>query len=200
MARDGAGAETGTGDGPGGGSGGWETLSSETLFATPLFNLRSDKLRLPNGAVKDPYYVLERPDAAIIFPLTAAGEVVLVRQYRPPLKGLELGLPAGLVEPGEAPEAAARRELLEETGHGGGGWEPLGSLASSPSLKDNWAHLFLARDVEEVAPPDPDEHELVEVVRAPLEELPSLVRNGEIVSSSGVAAAMLALERLREVG
>jgi ADP-ribose pyrophosphatase len=107
-------------------------------------------------------------------------------------------LPAGLVERGEKPEAAARRELLEETGYSGGEWEPLGSLASSPSLKDNWAYLFLARGVEETDPPDPDEHELVETVKVPVGELPGLIRSGEIVSSSGVAAVMLALERLRE--
>jgi ADP-ribose pyrophosphatase len=176
----------------------WKRLRSERLLETPYFALRSDRLRLPGGAVKDPYYVVERPDAAIIFPLTGEGEVVLVRQYRPPLERMELGLPAGLVEVGEEPEAAARRELLEETGYSGDQWEPLGSLASSPSLKDNWAYLFLARGVEESAPPAPDEHELVEVVRAPVGDLPGLIRSGEIVSSSGVAAIMLALERLRE--
>jgi 8-oxo-dGTP pyrophosphatase MutT (NUDIX family) len=176
----------------------WERLSSERLLETPYFALRSDKLRLPGGAVKDPYYVVERPDAAIIFPLTGEGEAVLVQQYRPPLERMELGLPAGLVEEGERPEAAARRELLEETGYSGGEWEPLGALASSPSLKDNWAYLFLARGVEETAPPDPDEHELVETVRVPVGELLGLIRAGEIVSSSGVAAVMLALERLRE--
>ena len=176
----------------------WKRLRSERLLETPYFALRSDRLRLPGGAVKDPYYVVERPDAAIIFPLTGEGEVVLVRQYRPPLERMELGLPAGLVEEGEKPEDAARRELLEETGYSGDQWEPLGSLASSPSLKDNWAYLFLARGVEESAPPDPDEHELVEVVRVPVGDLTGLIRSGEIVSSSGVAAIMLALERLRE--
>ncbi len=176
----------------------WEHLGSERLLETPYFALRSDRLRLPDGAVKDPYYVVERPDAAIILPLTAEDEAVLVRQYRPPLERMELGLPAGLVEGGEKPEAAARRELLEETGYSGGNWEPLGALASSPSLKDNWAYLFLARGVERSAPPDPDEHELVETVTVPVGELLGLIRGGEIVSSSGVAAIMLALERLRE--
>jgi ADP-ribose pyrophosphatase len=178
--------------------GAWELLQSERLLETPYFILRSDRLRLPDGAVKEAYYVLERPDAAIIFPLTEEGEVVLVRQYRPPLGRMELGLPAGLVEEGEKPEAAARRELLEETGHSGGEWEALGSLASSPSLKDNWAYLFLARGVEETAQPDPDEHELVEVVKMPVEGMLDLIQAGQIVSSSGVAAVMLALRRLEE--
>jgi 8-oxo-dGTP pyrophosphatase MutT (NUDIX family) len=176
---------------------GWERLRSERLFETPYFALRSDRLRLPDGTIKDPYYVVERPDAAITFPLTSEGEVVLVRQYRPPLERMELGLPAGLVERGEKPESAARRELLEETGYSGGEWEPLGALASSPSLKDNWAYLFLARGVEEVAPPDPDEHELVELVKVSVDALHGLIQSCQIVSSSGVAAIMLALERLK---
>lgn len=173
---------------------GWERLATETLLETSYFNLRADRLRLPDGSVKDPYYVLERPDAAIIFPVTDHDEVILVRQYRPPLEMMELGLPAGLVEKGEEPLTAARRELSEETGYAGGAWEPLGRIASSPSLKDNWAYLFLARGVAETSAPDPDEHELVEVVRVPVGGLRDLVRTGEIVSSSGVAAVMLGLE------
>ena len=175
---------------------GWKRLDSERILENPYFSLRADRLRLPDGGIKDPYYVIERPDAAIIVPLTASGEVVLVRQYRPPLEMMELGPPAGLVEEGERPEDAARRELSEETGYTGGEWELLGSLASSPSLKDNWAYLFLARGVEETAAPDPDEYEIVEVVRVPVGELGVLVHTGKIVSSSGVAAIMLALERL----
>src|SRR5829696_236755 len=176
---------------------GWKRLGSERILENPYFSLRADRLQLPDGGIKDPYYVLERPDAAIIVPLTASGEVVLVRQYRPPLEMMELGPPAGLVEEGERPEEAAHRELSEETGYTGGEWELLGSVASSPSLKDNWAYLFLAHGVEETAAPDPDEHELVEVVRVPVEELADLVHAGKIVSSSGVAAIMLALERMR---
>jgi ADP-ribose pyrophosphatase len=177
-------------------SGRWERLSSERLIETPYFALRSDRLRLPDGAVKDPYYVIERPDAAIVFPLTEEDDVVLVRQYRPAIEGIELGLPAGLVDEGEEPEKAARRELLEETGYAGGEWELLGSLASSPSLKDNWAHLYLARGVTRDAPPQPEEYEPVEVVLVPVEELLPRVHAGEIVSSSGVAAVLLALNKL----
>ena len=163
---------------------------------TPYFALRSDRLRLPDGAVKDPYYVIQRPDAAIVFPLTGEGEVVLVRQYRPAIERVELGLPAGLVEDGEEPEKAARRELSEETGYAGGEWESLGAVASSPSLKDNWAHLYLARGVEFVAPQRPDEYERLEVVTVPIRELLPKIYADEIVSSSGVAAILLALNKL----
>lgn len=182
---------------PGGSAGeAWEKLSSEKLLETPYFTVRSDRLRLPDGAFKESYYVLERPDAAIIFPITEEGTVILVRQYRPPLERMELGLPAGLVDAGEDPEAAARRELQEETGCAGGEWLSLGAIASSPSLKDNWAYLYLARNVEKVSGQDLDEHERVETVEVPVEEVRELVHSGQIVSSSGVAAVMLALETL----
>lgn len=177
-------------------TGRWERLSSEKLMETPYFAVRSDKLRLPDGAVKDPYYVIERPDAAIIFPLTSEDEVVLVRQYRPAIEKMELGLPAGLVEEGEEPGKAARRELSEETGYEGGEWELLGSVASSPSLKDNWAHLYLARNVERSASQQPDEYERLEIEHVPVGELLDRVLAGEIVSSSGVAAILLALTKL----
>ena len=176
----------------------WERLSSEKLVETPYFALRSDRLRLPDGAIKEPYYVIERPDAAIVFPLTESGEVVLVRQYRPAIGRVELGLPAGLVEEGEEPEKAARRELQEETGYSGGEWEALGAVASSPSLKDNWAHLYLARGVQRTGSQQPDEHERLEIVLVPVEEMLAQVRAGNIVSSSGVAAVLLALDSLNE--
>lgn len=179
---------------------GWERLSSERLLETPYLNLRSDRLRLPDGEVKDAYYVVERQDAAVVFPLTASGEVLLVRQYRPPLERDELGLPAGLVEPGEDPEKAGRRELAEETGYAGGSWERLGRVASSPGLKDNWAYLYLARGVERASDPDPDEHERLVVETAPLSSMMRLIDSGEVVSSSGVAAVLLALDRLRREG
>jgi ADP-ribose pyrophosphatase len=177
-------------------AGRWEHLSSEKLMETPYFVLRSDRLRLPDGAIKDPYYVIERPDAAIVFPITEGDEVVLVRQYRAAIDRIELGLPAGLVEEGEEPEKAARRELIEETGYSGSEWESLGAVASSPSLKDNWAHLYLARGVERLGSPQPDEYERVEVLLVPVGELLQKIASSEIVSSSGVAAILLALNKL----
>lgn len=179
-----------------GDDGRWEKLSSKKLLETPFFTLRSDRLRLPDGVVKEDYYVIERRDAVFIVPITARGEVLLVRQYRPPLEQMELCVPAGLIEEGEDPLEAAKRELLEETGHGGGDWEFVARLSSSPGLKNNWAHVFLARGVEEISSLDLDEFERLEVERAPVEKLESLIRAGEIVSASGVAAILLSLKRL----
>ncbi|WP_119069841.1 NUDIX hydrolase [Rubrobacter indicoceani] len=181
-------------------AGRWEHLSSEVLLETPFFRLRSDALKLPDGAVKDSYYILERDDAAFVLAVDEDGNVPLVRQYRPPLGIMELCLPAGLVDPGEDPEAAAKRELLEETGYAGGRWERVAKLSSSPGLKSNWAHVFLARGVEKVSSGDPDEFERLEVFTVSVAELGRLVRRGEIVSSSAVAGVLLAAERLAAPG
>lgn len=176
----------------------WRHLGSEMLLQTPYFRLRSDSLELPDGAVKDTYYIIERNDAAFVLAVDADGMVPLVRQYRPPIGMMELCLPAGLIESGEDPQEAARRELLEETGYANGEWESVAKLSSSPGLKSNWAHVFLARGVEKVAPLDPDEFERLEVVLVSLGELGDLAREGGIVSASGVAGILLALERLGE--
>lgn len=178
----------------------WECLSSEKVLRTPFFTLRLESYRLPDGAVKDAYYVLDRPDGVIVCSLTADGQVPLVRQYRPPLKQMELGLPTGLVEEGEDPERAARRELSEETGYAGGEWEHLATLSSSPSLKSSRAHLYLARGVELRAGQDPDEFERLEVITVAAEKLEGMVSAGELVSAPGAAAVMLALRRLEDSG
>lgn len=178
----------------------WERLGSERLMETPYFSLRSDRLRLPTGAVKDPYYVIERPDAAIIFPLTVGGEVILVRQYRPPLERMELGLPAGLVEGGEKPEAAARRELLEETGYAAEEWLPLGGFANDGNRGFGVGHFFLARRARQVAAPDAGDLEELAIGLLPLDELARAALAGEVGVLSSAAAIGLAVVAHRAVG
>jgi ADP-ribose pyrophosphatase YjhB (NUDIX family) len=116
-------------------------------------------------------YYMDLRDFAMTVALTPSGEVLLSREYKHGTGDVAHTLPAGFVEVGEAPAAAARRELREETGHDGEAFEPLGSHFVFPSLSGARGHFFLARDVRRVAAPRPDAFEAIEMVSVSLDEL-----------------------------
>ena len=175
----------------------WETLASRTLLDhPPWLALREDRVRLPTGAVLDPYFVLEYPDWACVVPVTASGEVVMVEQWRHAIGRRSLEFPAGAVDPGETPEAAARRELREEAGAEADGLEPLARLATEPARHTNWAHVFLARGAHIVSAPAPDANEDIVVRTVCASGLAGLVARGEVVHGVHAAAALLAASRL----
>lgn len=101
----------------------WKTLSQRYLIEKPWLTARVDKVELPTGAVIDEYYVLEYPDWVNTIAITKEGKFVFVRQYRYALGKTVNELCAGVIEKGEEPMAAAKRELMEETGFGGGNWQ-----------------------------------------------------------------------------
>jgi len=85
-----------------------------------------------------------------------------------------------MVDPGETPMESAKRELLEETGYGGGQWSSLGSVAPNPAYHDNRCHHFLARNVELTREPDPGDGEAIEVVAMTEPEIILAARDGSI--------------------
>jgi 8-oxo-dGTP pyrophosphatase MutT (NUDIX family) len=93
-----------------------------------------------------------------------------------------------MVDPGEAPETAARRELLEETGFGGGRWRLLGAVEPNPAMIDNLCFHFLAEEVIATAAVAPDGGEDIAISLLPLDSLPALVRNGAIRHSLVISA------------
>src|SRR5215471_11553333 len=106
----------------------WKTLASEYSFRDQWVAVRSDTVLLPNGQTLAPYQTVEGPDSVNIVALSKQGNIILVEQYRHPVNCSILEVPAGHVDPGELPLAAAQRELLEETGYSGGIWHRLGAL------------------------------------------------------------------------
>ncbi len=158
----------------------WETLKSEYIIRRPWLTARCDTVKLPTGVVNDEYYVLEYPDWINVIAVTVDGRFVFVRQYRYALGQTCYEITAGVTENGEAPEAAARRELLEETGYGGGRWRKLMTLSANPSTMDNLTHCFLAEGVEKIAGQHLDETEDIEVCLFTYEEVKAMLECGDI--------------------
>lgn len=141
----------------------WKVLSTEYLFNRPWLTVRRDKVMLPNGTVHPEYYVLEYPTWINVIALTKDGKFVMVKQYRHGLGIVGTELCAGVAEPGESPLEAAKRELLEETGFGGGEWELNMVLSANPGSQNNLSYSFIARGVEKISEQHLDETEDVRV-------------------------------------
>ena len=131
------------------------------------------------------------PFVVAILAVTTDQKVVLAKQFRPGPGQVFLELPGGAVEPGEMPEEAARRELLEETGYAG----DLQLVAGGPSGAYTTMHRyhFSAQNCRKVAEPCMDPNELIEVVELPLEEFRALLRSGQLTD---VATGYLGLDYL----
>ena len=130
----------------------WTVLASEYVVRRPWCTVRRDSLESPAGRPIPEYYVMEYPDWVNVIAVTARGEYLMVSQYRHGLETTDYELVAGVSEPSDASMLeAARRELLEETGFGGGRWRPVTVLSANPATQNNLTHCFLATDVERIS-------------------------------------------------
>ena len=161
----------------------WKILSSEYLIKRPWLTARRDVVELPDGRINKEYYVLEYPTWINVTAITKEGQMVLVRQYRHALGQTNFEIVAGVVEQGEAPLEAAKRELLEEAGYGGGEWREIALISATPSTTTHLTHCFLATGVEKVSGQHLDATEDIEVYLFSQEEVKDMIRRGELVQS-----------------
>lgn len=171
----------------------WETLSSEYIVRRPWLTARRDTVKLPDGKVNPEYYVLEYPDWVSVIAITTDGQFVVERQYRHGLGLTHFELPAGVCEKGEQPIDAARRELLEETGFGGGQWAELMQLSANPTSHTNVSHAFIAKGVVPISEQHLDDTERLEVFLITREELIAILSRGEMMQSLMIAPLYKAL-------
>ena len=121
----------------------WQVVESRPTFvARPWIDLSCQQVRLPDGRLVDDYYQIKLIDYAAVFARTVDGLVVLERQYKHGIRKVSLTLPGGAINEGEDPLAAARRELLEETGYVADDWRSLGAYVASANYGCGKAHVF----------------------------------------------------------
>lgn len=160
--------------------------NNETLvYRGKIVDLFLEQVTLPNGAVAE-LEIVRHPGGAAIVAVDTKNRVCLLRQYRHAAGGWLWELPAGKLDPGEAPLTTAQRELQEEAGLHASRWEPLGKIISSPGVFTEVVHLFLARDLSAV-PANAEAHEVFEVHWLSLAEALQQARTGEISDSKTLA-------------
>ncbi|MFD2969352.1 NUDIX hydrolase [Sphingobacterium bambusae] len=174
----------------------WTLLDSKYIIQRPWATLRVDKLQMPNGNVKDEYYVLEYPTWVNMVGITEADEVLFVRQYRHGSGQIMVELPAGVVEAGEAPELAARRELLEETGYAFDSIEKICELYANPATSGNITHTYLLKGGRKVQEQELDASEDIEVVHMSIPEARQFLFDNKIGQALHTSALFYTFQKL----
>lgn len=157
----------------------WDLIDSKVDRDYRVFRINEETSLSPRTNRTGQFYVIDTNDWVNIIPITADGQVVMIKQYRHGSKNVTLEIPGGLVDD-ESPEKAALRELLEETGYQGGGVTYLGATNPNPAIFNNLCHTFLVKNVKKVSDINLDDNEDIEVVLKPLSEVSDLIADGTI--------------------
>ena len=174
-------------------AGGERVLGSERVFAGKLLTVRVDRVALPGGR-ETAREIVEHPGAVGIVPLLPDGRVVLVRQYRHAVGRALLEIPAGTRDqPGESAEAAAARELAEETGYRAASLTRLAAFYTAPGFCTEELTLFLATGLTAGAPAAMDD-EAIAVETVALDAVPALLARGEIADAKTIVGLLAARE------
>lgn len=181
----------------------YEVVESGTPYQGRIIAIRRDLVRMPDGGVSQRDVVVH-PGAVGVVALDDAERIVMVRQYRHPVRGPLWELPAGILDlPGEPASAAAARELAEEAALRAAEWAVLVDVWASPGMTDEAYRVFLARGLSEIPAAERyvGEHEEAEmsVTRVPLDEAVTRVLDGDITNAMAVMG-ILAAARARDIG
>jgi 8-oxo-dGTP pyrophosphatase MutT (NUDIX family) len=164
----------------------WETVESTEIADCRVFRVFEKQSR--NGDKTGKFYVIDGPDWVNVIALTKGAEIVFIEQFRHGTEDVILEIPGGMIDDGEEPESAARRELLEETGYSAEEFVFLGKSRPNPAIQSNWLYHFAALDAEQTEDVKFDEHESVVTKLYPAAAIADLVKSGEITHSLVLAA------------
>ena len=175
----------------------WKLLGSREIFVVPRrLSVSAHAVELPGGRRYEPYYRVDLPDQAWVAATAEDGRFICQRQYKHGPERISLTLPGGIVDPGEEPLAAARRELLEETGYECRDWRPLGAFCRNNNQRCGEEHFFLASGGVWKREPDPTTNlEEIETVLMTRDELARAAADGEVPVLGHLAGILMALRR-----
>ncbi len=167
-----------------------KTLKSEVVFQGKVVTLLSDDIETSDGH-KSFREVVVHNGGVVIVALTNENKILLVKQYRYPLKSVNIELPAGKLELDEAPDYAAKRELEEETGYRAKTWQSLGYINTTPGICTEKLYLYFANNLEFVGD-HPDEGEIIKCYEYSLDEVFTMINSGQINDSKTICAVFRA--------
>ena len=173
------------------------TVSSEVVYRGGFFEVFRDEIRRPDGKPAVREYI-RHPGAVMMVPLLDARTVILVRQFRYPLRRHFIEVPAGKMEPGEDPLATARRELVEECGYEAASWQHVTTLHPCIGYSDERIEFYLARDLTHVGS-GPEDGEFLEVLPTPIDQALEWVRQGAITDLKAIIGLIWLDRMLRAV-
>ena len=165
------------------------TIARRELYQGRVLDLGLESHLLPDGRHGD-FEIIRHPGGAAVLPLLPDGRLLLIRQFRPAAGGMVVEIPAGRLEPGEAPAACAARELEEEAGWRAGRLDKLGETFSAIGFCDERLHLFLGRDLTPV-PAAPEADEFIEPLPVTLDGALALLAGGTLVDAKTQLALLL---------
>ena len=184
----------------------WEEVSCEHIVNDEWIDFRKSRYRFPDGREFEPYYSYSRRDYVVIVATDEAGNYICVRQYRHGIKRVTTEFCAGGIERCDGKEygsrldkdsaedalAAAKRELMEETGYESDDWKFLLSVPSNATMADNYANIFVAKNCRKVSGQSLDETEFLNVHLHTREEIDEMIADGEFPQASHILALLLA--------
>ena len=183
----------------------WEEISTEHIVKDEWIDFRRSAFRFPDGRIFEPYYTYSRRNYVIIVPSDEEGNYLLVRQFRQGIRKVTIEFPAGGIERKDGKEyggeddlntedalAAAKRELLEETGYTSDEFVHLLTISANAMIADNYAHLYMAKNCRKVAGQSLDEMEFLNVEKYTAEEIEDMIAKGEFLQAMHITAWLLA--------
>jgi 8-oxo-dGTP pyrophosphatase MutT (NUDIX family) len=166
----------------------WRIVTIESEDGYRIFRVRRERAVSPRSGVSHEFVVISAPDWVNVIARTPDGEAVFVRQYRHGTRSVTLEIPGGMVDPGETPQAAARRELLEETGFAGDTAVLIGAVHPNPAIQGNLCHTVLIEGARRVADPTPEPAEEIDVELIPVQRIAACIATGAISHALVIAA------------